>query len=131
MKKVFKTAHQQVKDLVRQHEQTKWIRLLERDIKAVGIPTPEKEFRWHPTAGYRADYAWPEIRAMIEVDGGTWKYRHGGLSGHTTGKGYERDRIRDCEAMIHGWKVMRVTPSMVERGEAIKYIKAIFFGDKI
>lgn len=102
---------------------TRWEEHLLRDIRAAHLPEPHTQFRWHPTRDYRADFAYADGRTMllIEVDGGIWLSK----GGHTTGAGYERDRVRDAEALCLGYRVLRVTPGMVERGEAVAYIERV------
>jgi very-short-patch-repair endonuclease len=94
-----------------------------RDIQWVGLPKPETQYMWHPTRKFRADFAYPAIKLLIEVDGGTWANM-----GHSRGSGIEKDRIKDVEALILGFKVLRVTGTMVKDGSAIGYLEQIFKG---
>ena len=96
-----------------------------RDIKWVGLPKPETQYMWHPTRKFRADFAYPAIKLLIEVDGGTW-----GAMGHSRGSGIEKDRIKDAEALIHGWKLFRFTGNMIKDGTAIGYLEKLFKGHK-
>ena len=43
---------------------------LETQIRAVGLPPPVTEYRFHPERRWRADFAWPEKKLLVEVDGG-------------------------------------------------------------
>ena len=38
--------------------------------RAAGLPEPVPEYRWHPVRKFRADYAIPLHRILIEIDGG-------------------------------------------------------------
>jgi hypothetical protein len=67
---------------------------------------------------FRFDFAWPAQRLAVEVDGGTYS---GGR--HTRGKGYEEDCEKVCEAVIRGWRVMKVTTKQVDSGEALSWIE--------
>jgi hypothetical protein len=92
-------------------------------IKAVGLPTPFRQYKFHPQRDWRFDFCWPQDSQLaVEVDGGTWMKK----SGHQTGMGYTNDRIRDAEAMCRNWVVLRVTGDMVKDGTAIKYIEKLF-----
>lgn len=71
------------------------------------------EHRFHATRRWRFDYAWPSIKLALEVEGGTWA---GGR--HTTGAGYSRDCEKYNEALIIGWRVLRVTTDMIKDGSA-------------
>lgn len=54
---------------------------------------------------FRFDYAWPQKRIALEVEGGIWR-KGGGAHSHPTGI------IRDIEkynlAMMQGWRVIRL-----------------------
>ncbi len=115
-----------LKDIIKDNKQNKWETMLLYQIKVGGLPTPQTQYKFHPTRKYRADICWPEISLIVEIDGGVWLPK----GGHTSGKGYTNDRIRDCEALLLGYKMMRVTPEMVENGMAIDCIKRLFGGDK-
>lgn len=147
------------KDAVEQH--------LLRDLRAVALPEPVREFRFvprcceHPKAKHHADtrsvhrpfcgicdrdfelgrdlfgverfhsfdagrmwrfdLAWPASMLAVEVDGGTFS---GGR--HTRGQGYEDDAIKLNEAVLRGWRVLRVTTAMVERGDALEFVERAF-----
>jgi very-short-patch-repair endonuclease len=90
---------------------------LARQINWAGLPEPVREFRFHPTRRWRFDLAWPGHMLAIEIDGGIWSRGR-----HTRGAGYRRDCIKLNEALILGWRVLRVTPDMVMDGTALEYI---------
>ena len=98
---------------------TRWEDQLWRDIRAAHLPEPARQYLFHPTRRYRADFCYPPERLLIEVDGGIWLAK----GGHTTGTGYQRDRERDCEAVALGYIVLRVTPAMVQSGAALRYVE--------
>src|SRR5436190_13754155 len=77
----------------------------------------QREFRFHPERRWRFDFAFPERRFAIEVEGGTWI-----LSRHTTGSGFERDCVKYAEALCLGWRVLRVTSGQVHTGLALDWI---------
>ena len=41
------------------------------------LPAAQKQYKFHPTRRWRFDYAWPEAKLAVEVDGGQWQ-AHGG-----------------------------------------------------
>ncbi len=63
------------------------------------------EFKFHPDRRWRADFAIPSEKLLIEIDGGVWS---GGR--HTRGAGF----IGDCEklnaAAVLGYRVLRYQP---------------------
>lgn len=64
-----------------------------------------KEMRFHPKRMWRFDYAIPEHRIAIEIDGGVWKYGR-----HNRPKGYIADMEKFNEAAAMGWLVLKFTP---------------------
>ena len=87
-----------------------------------GLRTWVREFRFHPTRQWRFDFANTELKLAVEVDGVVYGGRKGG---HQTPSGIERDREKDAEAMILGWRVLRVTPSQIESGIAMRWIEGL------
>lgn len=113
--------------ITKEHEKKKWEDTLFYQIKVSGLPLPEREYKFHPKREYRADFCYPAINLIIEVDGGQWLNK----SGHTTGTGYESDRRRDGEAFLLGFRVVRVVPAMIEDLTALSIIESLFKGGKI
>lgn len=70
---------------------------------------------------WRADFALPEFKLMIEVEGGAWMAK----SRHTSGAGFSSDLAKYDAAMRMGWNVYRVSPEMVKKGRAIDTIKQL------
>lgn len=61
------------------------------------IPLPRVN---HWVDGYEADFAWPERRVIVEVDG---------RATHDTTRAFESDRLRDRRLVLAGWRVIRFT----------------------
>jgi hypothetical protein len=60
----------------------------------------------------------------VEVEGGTW------IAGrHTSGSGFAADCEKYNEAIIAGWRILRVTPAMIEGGKALDYIERAIRND--
>lgn len=75
--------------------------------RAMGLPQPEREFRFHVKRLWRFDYAWVEWRVALEVEG---LVRPGMKSRHTTNAGYKGDMEKYNEAGLGGWLVVRCVP---------------------
>ncbi len=71
------------------------------------LPEAVPEFRFHPTRKWRFDWAWPDQKIALEIEGGT---HNGGR--HVRGKGYEEDVRKYNAATLMGWKVYRATTGM-------------------
>lgn len=76
-------------------------------------PGCEPEYYFHPTRKWRFDYAWPELKIGLEIEGGTWGKKK---SRHSTGKGYRDDCIKYSEAAVLGWRIIRCTTDMCQNG---------------
>ena len=83
-------------------------------MNALNLPSPEVEYRFHPTRRWRVDFAWPSLRIACEVEGGTWA---GGR--HTRGTGFEKDCEKYNALALQGWRLFRVTGKMIKDGRAI------------
>lgn len=81
---------------------------LRRLCRAAGLPVPVPEHRFAPPRRWRFDWAWPDIRLALEVEGGVWT---GGR--HTRGAGFVKDMEKYNAATIAGWRVVRCTPGDV------------------
>jgi very-short-patch-repair endonuclease len=95
----------------------------EFQIKAAGIDAFELEYRFDGSEAkrrWRFDFAWPEPKVAVEIEGGTWA---GGR--HTRGTGFEEDARKYAEALVQGWKVLRVTRKMVEDLSALTYLEQV------
>lgn len=96
---------------------------LEIVLRAAGLPEPIREHRFAPPRRWRFDYAWPALRLALEVEGGTWA---GGR--HVRGRGYEADCEKYGEAVLRGWRVLRVTTTMLNDGRALAMLERALRG---
>lgn len=69
---------------------------------------------------WRFDFAHPETKLAIEIDGGIWRGRKGAHGG----QGAIRDREKDFEATMLGWTVIRLTPEMAKDRALLERIMA-------
>ena len=76
------------------------------------------EYKFHTTRRWRFDYANPDIRLAVEIEGGVWTRGR-----HTRGKGYISDLEKYNAATLAGWKVLRYTPS--QTAEMMRDIKTL------
>jgi very-short-patch-repair endonuclease len=91
---------------------------LAAEMRWLKMPAPKRQHRFHGTRKWLADFAWPEHMVMVEVDGG------GFVQGrHSRGVGMANDAAKQNEAVLLGWRVLRVTPAQITSGEAIDWIQ--------
>ncbi len=91
-------------------------------ICALGLPEPEREFRFHNTRRWRFDFAWPDKKIAIEVQGGLWR---GGS--HVTSRGVSRDIEKHNHAVELGWTILYATRETITSGEALRLIERVFY----
>lgn len=78
----------------------------------------EEEHMFHPTRKWRFDFAWPEEKVAIEIQGGIYSKGR-----HVRPEGYEEDCHKLNEAQLHGWIELYVTGKQIGDGSAIRYLK--------
>ena len=103
----------------RVHDEEDFVARLVLHLRARKLETPVREHHFHPRRGWRFDLAWPDRKLACEVDGGV----HSG-GRHVRGRGFEEDAVKLNEALLLGWRVLRVSTGQVKTGEAADWIAA-------
>lgn len=88
--------------------------------KAERLVKPEREYRFHPTRKWRFDFAWPDRKLAVELEGAVWTNGR-----HTRGSGFVADMEKYNAAALMGWRVVRFHAQAVSDGTAIRQIKEI------
>ena len=106
------------------------ISFLEMTMKAqldqAAVPTYITEHVFSPPRRWRFDIAWPTFMLALEIEGGT-----SNRGRHNRPVGYEKDCEKYNNAILLGWRVLRVTSRQVMEGEALAWVqKAIDMTDK-
>ncbi len=92
-------------------------------IRAVKLPEPERELKFCPQRRFRFDFAWKQESLAVEVDGGHW------IRGrHARGSGIDLDCEKGALALLMGWRVLHVTSTHINSGEAIQWIEKLLKG---
>jgi very-short-patch-repair endonuclease len=77
-------------------------------VHVCGLPAPVRQFKFLPYRRFRFDFAWPDFKVFVEIEGGTWV---GGR--HVRPTGYARDCEKYNEAALNGWVGLRFTSDML------------------
>ncbi len=93
-------------------------------MKAVGL-SPEREYLFARPRKWRADFAFPDSKLLIEFEGGVFVEGR-----HTRGAGF----VADCEkynaAAVLGFTVLRFTDKHVRQGTALATIEKALDGGR-
>ncbi|MEM1113256.1 MAG: hypothetical protein AAGI11_15195 [Pseudomonadota bacterium] len=109
---------------------------LARQMASTAIPAPIPQYKFcaqHVGAGpgvvsrlrqaglknWVFDFAWPQFKFAVEVDGGGWV---GG--GHNTGQGSARDKQKGHDATRLGWTVYRCDADLIHSGRSLLLIES-------
>lgn len=94
--------------------------LLAFQIKASNLSEPVREFKFHPVRRWRADFCFMDSKIIVEVEGGTF------VNGrHNRGASFDKDCEKYAEAMMLGYRVLRVTGTHIKSGQAIQWIDSL------
>lgn len=66
----------------------------------IGLPTPQAPVTGQSGRTYRADFAWGDLRLIVEADG---------RSSHDRSTSFQSDRDRDADLAAAGWLTLRFT----------------------
>lgn len=73
-------------------------------------PELTTEYRFHAKRRWTFDFAFPEKKIAMEVEGGTFSRGR-----HVRGVGYANDCIKYNAATVLGWQVYRFTSDMLKK----------------
>ncbi len=93
-------------------------------IKDAKLISPTREYRFDDKRRWRFDFAYPDLKIAIEVEGGVYSQGR-----HTRGKGFTADCEKYNRATELGWSVYRYTTQQVKNGEAIKQLRRILVSE--
>jgi very-short-patch-repair endonuclease len=85
------------------------------------LPVPQSEFAFHPVRKWRVDFAYPDKKIAIEVEGGIYTKGR-----HVRGQGYEKDCEKYNELAICGWRLIRATPTLIKKGIFINQLERAY-----
>lgn len=78
--------------------------------KADNVPAALAEHRFHPSRRWRFDFAWPDAKVALEIQGGAF------INGRHTRGGALRDEHEKLNAAaVAGWRVLFAMPDEIGR----------------
>jgi hypothetical protein len=86
--------------------------------KASGLPMPVTEFKFHETRKWRWDYAFPEEKIAIEVDGGLFV-----RGAHVRGARILLTHEKLNAAAVLGWRVVYRVPNNLCTDDTLEMLK--------
>lgn len=89
-------------------------------------PLPEVQYKWDASRTRRqSDFAYPDAKLLIEIDGGTKQINRGSRGANVGGShNSDEDRWRSNDAAMLGYRFCRFTPEMITR-DPIRCINAV------
>jgi very-short-patch-repair endonuclease len=82
---------------------------------AYDLPEPCEQHIFHPARKWRFDFAWPDDKVAVEIEGGTFSRKK---TAHKTGSGIQRDIEKGNAAVVLGWRVLRYTAKDLDKRPA-------------
>jgi very-short-patch-repair endonuclease len=87
-------------------------------LEQAGITGWVREYRFAPPKRWRFDFAWPEKRFAVEIEGAIWSQGR-----HSRGSGVVGDMEKYNAAALAGWVVLRFTTEQAESGFALDTVR--------
>ena len=103
--------------------QTRIEALFALQLRTVKIPFVS-EFVFCEQRRWRFDFAFPERKIAVEVEGGVWVQGR-----HNRGRGYSDDCHKYSIAAALGWTVLRFTARQIQTGLAYNLTRAVIERD--
>ena len=89
-------------------------------LRAKKITGFRREYRFDDKRRWRVDFAWPDLKIAVEIEGGTHTQGR-----HNRASGFEADCEKYNALTEQGWCLYRYTGRMVKSGEALKQIERV------
>lgn len=99
-------------------------------LKAIHAPPCVREYRFVTDRKWRFDFAWPDMKLAVEIEGlihyGTNADGSRKTSRHQSRAGYEKDCDKYNRAALEGWRVLRFTQTHIQNGAAMLLLESLF-----
>jgi len=115
----------------KEKEQPDYEEILAASLKAVKISGWTRQYEFCKARKWTSDFCWENERLLVEVEGGlrmNVRKKDGTIAKNTAGRhnskeGFTKDCIKYNEAVILGWRLLRVTGDQVKSGQALIWIE--------
>ncbi len=99
--------------------------LLTQERPPVCMPQPHRQYLWARELGrdFRADFAFPVQRVLVEVQGGIWM--PSGRGAHSGGAAIEKDIEKAQYAARLGWWWVPITEKDIDSGRALEVVQRV------
>jgi hypothetical protein len=97
--------------------------MLAQQMKFRGFPEPVRQFKFHPKRRWKTDFAFPDLKIIIECEGGVFTRGR-----HTSPVGFTADCLKYDHAAAMGFFVYRFTGAQIRSGDAIAFLEENVFG---
>ncbi|HEY0983542.1 DUF559 domain-containing protein [Schlesneria sp.] len=89
-------------------------------------PLPERQYVFHATRKWRFDFAWPQFKVAVEIDGGVFQRK---ATGHRSMDGVVKQMEKLNIAQIAGWKVLRFHPNDLDKTpeDTVRMVESAFW----
>lgn len=94
--------------------------------KSNALIIPIQQYKFHPVRRWKFDFAWPEFKIAVEINGGTWL---SGRHNHPTSIAKDYEKLNTAQLL--GWRIFQFVSSDVkinkQSGEsnAFHFLKSI------
>jgi hypothetical protein len=92
-------------------------------VRGAHLPEPEPEFRFSEDRFWAFDYAWPDRKLAVEIEGGISDHRRGR---HIRAQGFQYDLDKYNTAVLLGWRLLRFSTRDIQEGRAIDFVRQAF-----
>ena len=84
--------------------------------KNYGMPAPETEYIFYSKRRWRIDYAWPDVKLAIEIEGGVYSKGR-----HVRPRGFVGDLEKYNMLTECGWVLLRYQPGKKKNDITVDY----------
>jgi hypothetical protein len=91
------------------------VRRFEQQLSAHGFPAPEREYFAIPGRDFRWDYAWPQLRVLVEIQGAQ----------HRIKKMFKADIEKRALAMLAGWRCLELDRHSISTERSVEWLSAL------